>query len=79
MNAEMKAQNLINTCLQSNPFEAEKSREIRDKMEAVNDIIALIQDDYDKHRGLVNEALDYFFTEEFTAQEIRTMKNDIRK
>ena len=77
--SELKAQDLINTWLQSNPFEAEKSREIRDKMEAVNDIIALIQDDYDKHRGLVNEALDYFFTEEFTAQEIRTMKNDLRK
>lgn len=79
MNAELKAQDLINTWLQSNPFEAEKSREIRDKMEAVNDIITLIQDDYDKHRSLVNEALDYFFTEEFTAQEIRAMKNDLRK
>ena len=79
MNAEEKAQKLIKEWLKNSPIDLMQVREVREHQEAVNKMIEKLSEDYDKHKGLVNEALEYFFTECFSAQEVRTMINDLRK
>lgn len=79
MTPEEKAQQLIKDWLQNNPIDLMQVREVREHQQAVDAMIEKLSEDYDKHRGLVNEALDYFFTECFDAKQVRTMLNDLRK
>ena len=72
----MKAQQ---TWTHTNPFRRHTDQEIRELSKAVDAIVATIEQDYDKHSGVINEALSYFFMEEFTALEVRTIHNELRK
>lgn len=79
MTLEQKTQQLIKDWLERNPIDLMQVREVREHQEAVDAMIKKLSEDYDKHKGLVNEALDYFFTECFDAKQVRTMLNDLRK
>jgi hypothetical protein len=67
------------TWTHTNPFRRHTEQEIRELSKAVDALVAAIEKDYDQHGGIINEALSYFFTEEFTALEVRTIHNELRK
>lgn len=52
---------------------------IKELSEAVDKLVKDISWDFDKHKGIVIEALSYFFMEEFTSEEVRKINNDLRK
>ena len=79
MNAEQKAQQLIKDWLEKNPIDLMQVREVREHQEAVDKMVAKLSEDYTKYSDIVNEALEYFFTECFNAKQVRTMLNDLRK
>ena len=79
MNAEQKAQKLINDWLTLNPIDLTKVKEVREHQEAVDAMVEKLSEDYTKYSDIVNEALEYFFTECFDAKQVRTMINELRK
>jgi len=79
MTPEQKTQQLIKDWLERSPIDLMQVREVREHQEAVDAMIEKLSKDYDKHKGIVNEALEYFFTECFDAKQVRTMLNDLRK
>lgn len=79
MNAEQKAQQLIKEWLETNPIDIMQVKEVREHQEAVDAMVEKLSEDYTKYSDIVNEALEYFFTECFDAKQVRTMINELRK
>lgn len=79
MNAEQKAQQLIKEWLETNPIDLMQVKEVREHQEAVDAMVEKLSEDYTKYSDIVNEALEYFFTECFDAKQVRTMINELRK